>query len=70
MTAGVPSLPARGAWKALAAHYQSVRDVHLRELFAGDPTRGERLTTEAAGLFLDYSKNRNLIRRYRAGRTG
>jgi glucose-6-phosphate isomerase len=58
MTAGVPSLPAREAWKALAAHYQSVRDVHLRELFAGDPTRGERLTTEAAGLFLDYSKNR------------
>jgi glucose-6-phosphate isomerase len=45
-------------WKALRAHYKEVRDVHLRELFADDPKRGERLTAEAAGLFLDYSKNR------------
>jgi glucose-6-phosphate isomerase len=46
------------AWKALAAHHAAVRGVHLRELFAKDPQRGERLTAEAAGLYLDYSKNR------------
>src|SRR5512143_3286665 len=46
------------AWRALAAHYISMRDVHLRQLFADDPQRGERLTVEAAGLYLDYSKNR------------
>ncbi len=46
------------AWKALRAHYKEVREVHLRELFADDPKRSERLTAEAAGLFLDYSKNR------------
>jgi glucose-6-phosphate isomerase len=45
-------------WKALRAHYKEGRDVLLRELFADDPKRGERLTAEAAGLFLDYSKNR------------
>ena len=45
-------------WVALAAHYEIVRKLHLRKLFADDPKRGERLTTEAAGLFLDYSKNR------------
>jgi glucose-6-phosphate isomerase len=51
--------PVKGqAWKALQTHYKEVRDVHLRELFAEDPKRGERLTVEAAGLFLDYSKNR------------
>ncbi len=48
----------REAWKGLRAHYKEVRDVHLRDLFADDPKRGERLTAEAAGLFLDYSKNR------------
>jgi glucose-6-phosphate isomerase len=48
----------RRAWKALRAHYKEVREVHLRELFADDPKRSERLTAEAAGLFLDYSKNR------------
>ena len=48
----------RTAWKALEAHHRDVRDLHLRGLFAEDPTRGERLTAEAAGLFLDYSKNR------------
>jgi glucose-6-phosphate isomerase len=58
MTVGTLPLTARPAWKALAAHYQRVRNLHLRELFAGDPERGERLTAEAAGLFLDYSKNR------------
>src|SRR6201993_1052846 len=45
-------------WKALSAHSQKVGRLHLRELFAQDPKRGERLTTEAAGLYLDYSKNR------------
>jgi glucose-6-phosphate isomerase len=46
------------AWAALEKHYEAVKDVHLRELFAQDPTRGERLTAEGAGLHLDYSKNR------------
>jgi glucose-6-phosphate isomerase len=46
------------AWKALETHHRQVRDRHLRELFADDPGRGERLTTEAAGLYLDYSKHR------------
>jgi glucose-6-phosphate isomerase len=46
------------AWQALQAHYEQVRALHLRELFAGDPGRGQRMTAEAAGLFLDYSKNR------------
>ena len=45
-------------WKALQSHYKQIKAVHLRELFAEDPGRGERLTAEAAGLFLDYSKNR------------
>ncbi|MBV9281852.1 MAG: glucose-6-phosphate isomerase [Chloroflexi bacterium] len=62
MTTGVtPStqpLTQRRAWKALEAHHQSIRDRHLRELFAEDPRRGERLTAEGAGLYLDYSKNR------------
>src|SRR3954449_3264302 len=52
------SLRDRPAWKALEAHDQALREVHLRRLFADDPGRGERLTAEAAGLFLDYSKNR------------
>ncbi len=51
-------LTQRPAWKALQAHYQQVRDVHLRTLFAQNPHRGERLTAEAAGVYLDYSKNR------------
>jgi glucose-6-phosphate isomerase len=48
----------RRAWKSLRAHYEKVRGLHLRDLFANDPGRGERMTVEAAGLFLDYSKNR------------
>ncbi|HEV3389462.1 MAG TPA: glucose-6-phosphate isomerase [Solirubrobacteraceae bacterium] len=48
----------RPAWKALETHYEEIRGKHLRELFAADGTRGERLVAEAAGLFLDYSKNR------------
>jgi len=46
------------AWKALAAHHEQVRNLHLRQLFADDPTRGEHLAVEAVGLYLDYSKNR------------
>ena len=46
------------AWQALEQHAVGLRDVHLRELFASDPDRAERFTAEAAGLFLDYSKNR------------
>ena len=46
------------AWKALQVHYEKIRGSHLRELFAADSKRGERLTAEAVGLFLDYSKNR------------
>src|SRR6202040_2988162 len=58
MTAGITPLTARPAWKALEAHYEKVRDLHLRTLFEHDPKRGERLTAEGAGLYLDYSKNR------------
>ena len=54
----VTPLRQRAAWKALEAHYQGIRDLHLRQLFRDDPGRGERLTVEACGLFLDYSKNR------------
>ncbi|EFH84126.1 glucose-6-phosphate isomerase [Ktedonobacter racemifer] len=46
------------SWKALEEHYQKIKDLHLRDLFAKDPKRGERLSTEAAGIYLDYSKNR------------
>ncbi len=48
----------QAAWKALEQHHAALRDVHLRDLFAEDPTRGERLAAEGAGLYLDYSKNR------------
>src|SRR4026209_1833674 len=48
----------RPAWKALVAHQQKIRDLHIRKLFADDPARGERMTVEAVGLYLDYSKNR------------
>ncbi|MFZ0795101.1 MAG: glucose-6-phosphate isomerase [Candidatus Korobacteraceae bacterium] len=46
------------AWKSLQAHYEKIKDVQLRQLFAQDPQRGTRLTAEGAGLYLDYSKNR------------
>jgi glucose-6-phosphate isomerase len=52
------SLTQRAAWKALETHYEKVRNVTLRSLFSDDPQRAARFTTEAAGLFLDYSKNR------------
>ena len=58
MKPSVKPLTELPAWKALAAHYEEARKLHLRDLFAKDPKRGEELTAEAAGLFLDYSKNR------------
>jgi len=51
-------LTQRRAWQALQAHYEKVRNLHLRELFRDDAGRGERLVVEAAGLYLDYSKHR------------
>src|SRR5262250_1130222 len=48
----------RASWKALESHYKQVSKLHLRELFADDPKRGERMAVEAVGLYLDYSKNR------------
>ena len=55
-----PFLPLveRGAWKELKSHFKKARAFSLRKLFKDDPKRGERLTLEAVGLFLDYSKNR------------
>ncbi|MGD0224752.1 MAG: glucose-6-phosphate isomerase [Terriglobia bacterium] len=58
MTAIIAPLNHRTAWKALEAHYPKVRELHLRKLFAEDPNRGERMTAEAVGIYLDYSKNR------------
>ena len=58
MNEKVPALTARPAWKALHAHWDALRGVHLRDLFANDEHRGERLAAEAAGLYLDYSKQR------------
>jgi glucose-6-phosphate isomerase len=52
------SVPSGKAWQALDAHYQQISKVHLRQLFADDATRGQRLTLEALGLYFDYSKNR------------
>jgi len=58
MTTGMAPLTERPAWKALEAHYHQVRELHLRKLFGDDPGRGKRMTAEAVGLYLDYSKNR------------
>ena len=58
MKTNIKPLPERAAWKALTEHNQRIKALHLRELFAEDPMRGERLAVEACGLFLDYSKNR------------
>ena len=55
---GMPSLRKRPAWALLEKHHQKLKAVHLRQLFASDRERGERLAIEAAGLYLDYSKNR------------
>ncbi len=57
MTSMMP-LTERDSWKALAAHADAMKSVTLKELFAADAGRGERMTVEAEGLFLDYSKNR------------
>jgi glucose-6-phosphate isomerase len=51
-------LTGRPAWKSLKDHFQKVRELHMRELFASDPERGKRMTLDAEGIFLDYSKNR------------
>jgi glucose-6-phosphate isomerase len=58
MTAHMESLTMRSAWKALEAHYKKIQSLHLRKLFADNKARGERMTAEAAGVYLDYSKNR------------
>jgi glucose-6-phosphate isomerase len=55
---GLTPLPERKAWQALTRHHAEIAGQHLRELFAADPGRGERMVAEAAGLYLDYSKNR------------
>jgi glucose-6-phosphate isomerase len=57
-SAQTPALRTLPAWGALQRHYESVKGLNLRQLFAEDPQRGERLTAEAAGIYLDYSKNR------------
>ncbi|MBL6617166.1 MAG: glucose-6-phosphate isomerase [Reyranella sp.] len=54
----VAPLRKRPAWAALEQHHKKMRDVHLRQLFADDAGRGEKMTAEAAGIYLDYSKNR------------
>ena len=54
----ITPLPQRAAWKSLAEHSKEIKTLHLRNLFAEDARRGERFTAEAAGIFLDYSKNR------------
>jgi glucose-6-phosphate isomerase len=60
MTTMAPTTPLRerAAWRALEKHHAEIHGLHLRTLFAADPTRGERLAAEGAGLYLDYSKNR------------
>jgi glucose-6-phosphate isomerase len=58
MTSTIEPLRTLRSWRALEAHYESVQGLHLRQLFADDPKRGDRFTLEAAGLYLDYSKNR------------
>src|SRR2546429_2597483 len=55
---GMLPLTARQSWKALQAHLEKIRELHLRRLFADDATRGDGLTAEAVGIYLDYSKNR------------
>src|SRR5204863_7027885 len=53
-----PKLTRLPAWRALGEHFERVKNVHLRELFAADPGRGERMAVEAVGLYIDYSKHR------------
>src|ERR1043166_125296 len=58
MTTTIQPLTESKAWKSLATHSKEINKLQLRQLFADDANRGERMTVEAAGLFLDYSKNR------------
>jgi glucose-6-phosphate isomerase len=58
MTASPKTVTEFPAWNALSVHFQKIDRLHLRDLFAQEPKRGERLTAEAAGIYLDYSKNR------------
>jgi glucose-6-phosphate isomerase len=58
MKTTIKPLTQRPAWKALAAHHKSIQNLHLRKLFADDPQRGKQMAVKAAGLYLDYSKNR------------
>src|SRR5262244_1548243 len=58
MKSASKTLTRRPAWKALATHYKEMGHWHLRDLFADDAQRGQRLTADAVGLYLDYSKNR------------
>ena len=58
MAVELAPLTQRPAWQALESHYQKMRDVHLRTLFADDVNRGERMALDAVGIYLDYSKNR------------
>ena len=58
MTSGTKRLTQRAAWAALEAHYKAISPQHLRQLFASDPSRGQRLALEAVGIYLDYSKGR------------
>src|SRR6266568_5043433 len=58
MKATIKPLTKRKTWKALESHSERTKELHLRKLFAADPGRGVRMTAEATGLFLDYSKNR------------
>src|SRR5499425_1303018 len=58
MPVQIVPLAERQAWKGLKAHHEKIREMHLRKLFADDAKRGERMTVEAVGLYLDYSKNR------------
>src|SRR5262245_50988642 len=57
-TSRMLSTSKHAAWQALEDHYETMRGLHLRKLFADDPTRGDRMAAEAAGVYLDYSKNR------------
>ncbi|MGR8979844.1 MAG: glucose-6-phosphate isomerase [Gammaproteobacteria bacterium] len=58
LDSNIQPLTKRLAWKALQAHYQQIQSLHLRQLFADDPSRGERFVIDEAGIYLDYSKNR------------
>jgi hypothetical protein len=58
VAAGIDSLGRLDAWQALARHADEIRDLHLRDLFAGDGDRGERLAVDAEDVYLDYSRNR------------